>query len=134
MGKSQAKGATLKYKDTTWKTVNNSGDFDFPLPPADEIDVTTHDSPGNQEEIMPGILKSSKIAIPLTWDDNDTSHTFLLGKQGQVQGFQYFGAGYPTSGSGYAFNAIVNIVFSNKVKDAKRATLNLTICGGTAPT
>lgn len=130
MSKSAAKGATLQVKNSTWQTIKYLGDFDFPQPPADIVDVTTHDSSNNTEEMLPTIFKSSKLSVPLKWDDSDTVHSFLIASNGTAQAFKYTGAGHATA---FAFNAIVSLTFKNPVKGVKEATLELTISDGATP-
>ena len=130
MSKSAAKGATLSVKNTTWQVIKYLGDFDFPQPPVDMVDVTTHDSVNNTEEMLPTIFKSTKVSVPLKWDDSETVHTFLATSNGTVQAFKYTGAGHATA---FAFNAIISVSFKNPVKGVKEATLELTISDGSTP-
>jgi hypothetical protein len=130
MGKSAAKGAILQVKNTTWQTVKYIGDFDFPMPPPQIEDATTHDSPNNQEEMIPTILKAPKIVIPIKWDDGDTVHQFLITSNGTVQSYSYQGTGHS---SAFKFNAITEVTFKNPVKGIKESTLTLTVSDGNTP-
>lgn len=130
MSKSAAKGALLKIKDTTYKSILGLGDFNFAPFEVDIIDVTSHDSANNFEEKIPGIKKPARISIPITWDDSDAVHQLLVTNNGTAQDFEYTGTGKP---SAYKFTAIIGLVFENPVKGAKRATLDLTISTGTQP-
>ena len=130
-----AKGATLKYKSlTVWTALNNIGDFTFPLPPPDIVDVTNHGSPNGQEQSIISIKKNPKITIPIIWDEADTSHQWLVTNNATIQAFQYTGTGTGTTPTPIAFNAAIELTFDNKVKDAKRASLTLTVTDGNIPT
>ena len=131
MGKTAAKGASLSIKQTgAYTAIPNIGDIEFVPFEQDIIDVTTQDSPNNTEEKIPGIRKNSKLNFPIVWDDTNTVHMFLIASHGTVQSFTYTGAGYT---SGFKFNAIINLKYSNQVKGAKKASLELVISDGNTP-
>lgn len=130
MGKSAAKGAILQVKNVTWQTIPYVGDINFDPFNIDRIDVTTQDSPNNTEEKIPGIKKAAKLSFPLTWDDANAIHAFLLASNGTVQSFGYQGAGALAV---YKFNAIMEVMFENPVKGAKKATLDLELSDGNTP-
>ncbi len=130
-----AKGATLKYKSlTVWTDLTNIGDFTFQLPPPDVVDVTNHGSPNGQEQSIISIKKNPKITIPIIWDEADTSHQWLVTNNATIQAFQYTGTGTGTTPTPIGFNAAIELTFDNKVKDAKRASLTLTVTDGNIPT
>jgi len=128
---SAAKGAVLKGKNTTYQTIKNTGDFDFPMPEAVIEDTTSHSTTANQEEKSPTILQAPVITIPIVaWDDADTQHMWLISNNGTVQSFSYNGTGH---GTDFKFNAIIGLSFGNPVKGVKKATLKLTVANGDTP-
>jgi hypothetical protein len=131
MGASAAKGAILQGKNTTYQTITNTGDFDFPMPAPVIEDITSHSTSANQEEKFPTILQAPVISVPITaWDDSATMHAWLVTNNGTVQAFKYTGAGHATA---FAFNAIIELTFSNAVKGVKKAVLKLTVANGDTP-
>jgi len=131
MSKTAAKGAILQVKNVTWQTIPQVGDINFDPFAVDRIDVTTQDSPNNTEEKIVGIKKAANLSFPIVWDDSNAVHAFLLASNGTVQSFAYQGAG---AVSLYKFNAIMEVMFENQVKGAKKATLTLELSDGNTPT
>lgn len=130
MGKSSAKGATLQYKDTTWKTIVNLGDFDFKPFEQSFADVTSHDSPAGTEEQIAVIKKLPKLKVPITLDEAATSHQWLITNMGTTQSFKYTQAGSSTT---YAFNANYELTFKNPVKGVKMVEIDFTFTDGSTP-
>lgn len=86
MAKYAAKGLTLQYENPplTWVTVPNVGDISLNLGEADEIDVTTHDSPGGFREFIAGFKNAAEFTIPLVYDPALTTHAYLRTQMGGV--------------------------------------------------
>lgn len=82
MTKRSAKGTLLQYESSTspstFTTVPGVQDFTVPLGEKDEIDVTTHDSPGGYEETVLGIGRLPTFNVPVMWDGANTTHKAIL--------------------------------------------------------
>lgn len=84
MAKLAAKGALFQYESATgpsvWSTVPCVGDFDMPtVGERDEIDITNHDSAGDYEETILGIIRTPVLSIPITaWDGALTHHAAMV--------------------------------------------------------
>ncbi len=84
MAKYSAKSTLLQYESATgpsvFSTVPCIGDFDFPLVgQRDEIDVTNHDSAGDYEETLLGIIRTQEISLPVVaWDGASTHHAAMV--------------------------------------------------------
>lgn len=85
MAKMAAKGAIVAYESATtpssvFSTLPGVGDFDLPLVgDREEIDATSHDSTGDYEETVLGVIKTPSISIPIKgWDGADTHHAAMV--------------------------------------------------------
>lgn len=79
-----AKGAIFAYKSSTepstFSTIPGIGDFDLPVVgERDKIDVTSHDSVGDYEEKILGVIRTPTISIKVNkWDATNTHHASLV--------------------------------------------------------
>lgn len=84
MAKMCAKGAIFAYESSaspsTFSTLPGVGDFDMPLVgERDEIDVTSHDSTGDYEETVLGVIRTPTITVPINgWDGSNTHHAAMV--------------------------------------------------------
>jgi len=82
MTKRSAKGTLLQYESATgpsvFTTIPGVEDFTIPLGEKDEIDVTTHDSPGGAEETVLGIARLPTFGVPIMWDGANTHHKAIV--------------------------------------------------------
>lgn len=84
MAKMAAKGAIFAYESSTspstFSTLPGVGDFDLPLVgERDEIDVTSHDSVGDYEETILGVIRTPTITVPINgWDGSNTHHSAMV--------------------------------------------------------
>lgn len=83
MTKRAAKGTLIQYQTAVgppavYTSIPGLGDFNVPLGEKDDIDVTTHDSPGGYEETVPGIGRLPAWSVPAMWDGANTVHKALL--------------------------------------------------------
>lgn len=51
--------------------------FDGPSESADQLDVTTHDSPGDYREKLPSFLDAGEVTLEVLWDPALISHVNL---------------------------------------------------------
>lgn len=79
-----AKGAIFAYESSTepstFSTIPGIGDFDLPVVgERDKIDVTSHDSAGDYEEKILGVIRTPTISIKVNkWDATNTHHAALV--------------------------------------------------------
>ncbi len=73
-------GATIRLgrgADPTWTGLVGIGDFDLPTSEADEVDNTSHSSPGRAKEYGAGMLDNGTMSVPLDYIP-DTEQDILL--------------------------------------------------------
>jgi predicted secreted protein len=58
-------------------TVAEVGDIKGPELSRDDIDVTSHDSPADYEELIGGLKKSGDVSFKINWAPGDGSHAAL---------------------------------------------------------
>ena len=79
-----AKGAIFAYESSTepstFSTIPGVGDFDLPVVgERDKIDVTSHDSAGDYEEKILGVIRTPTIQLKINkWDATNTHHASLV--------------------------------------------------------
>lgn len=79
MAKHAAKGAIIQVEISTVLTaIPQSGDFTVDPGEREEIDVTTHDSPGNSREYILGKKNPPDFEIPVIFDSANAVHAYLL--------------------------------------------------------
>ena len=80
MSKYAAKGTVLAYENpgATWNTIPGVQDFELPLGEKEEIDVTSHDSAGSDDESVLGINVREAFDVPMVWDGSTTHHAALV--------------------------------------------------------
>jgi hypothetical protein len=80
------------------------GDIDGPEYSTDEIDVTSHDSPGRGEEVIPGLKRWGAVSFPMNsvpddpgqqdlwvaWEDGTTDTYVITRTDGIQEGFEGF--------------------------------------------
>lgn len=128
MAKYAAKGLILAYESATgpsvFSTIPCVGDFDLPLMgERDEIDVTNHDSAGDYEETLLGVIRSPSINVPITaWDGVSTHHAAMVTK-GQSNTLVNFKATMKDTKVATFSGYIKGVNVSNPVNGALSATL-----------
>jgi predicted secreted protein len=82
MAKYAAKGTVLAYLSATgpdvYSTIPGVQDFELPLGEKEEIDVTSHDSSGSDDESVLGINVREAFDVPMVWDGAATHHAALV--------------------------------------------------------
>lgn len=53
------------------------GDFDLPAAEAEEVEVTSHSSPGRTREFVPGMIDNGAMALPLDYVPNSDQDVLL---------------------------------------------------------
>jgi hypothetical protein len=64
----------------TWTELVGIGDFEFPTGDADEVETTSHSSPGRTKEFIGGLRDNGTLAVPLDYipeSDQDMLLRFL---------------------------------------------------------
>lgn len=136
MGGISAFGTLLKRGDggtgtagEAFTTIANATNIGGPKMKAEQIDVSSHDSPSGYEEFVAGIKRGGEIALDLNFDPNNATHEQLLDDfdGGAVHNYQL---SFPSTPSvTWTFAAIVTEVgpeapFEDKLSCS--ATLKLT--------
>lgn len=131
MAKLAAKGTVLAYESatSTYTTIPGVQDFDLPVVGSrDEIDVTSHDSSGDYEETVLGIIRTQEISVPMVWDGTNAHHAAMLAhaQAGTSENFKVTAKDTKT----YSFAAYVKAVnISFPVNGAQTATMTLKVTG-----
>lgn len=76
MAKYSAFGTQLKRGATTIAQVKSIGGMGLAV---DTEDVTTHDSTGGWEEVVPTILRSGEVSVEIAYDPNAATHKNAAG-------------------------------------------------------
>lgn len=72
----------------TWFELKGVGDFDLPSNEVDDVDVTSHSSPGAAKEYIPGLADNGTLSLPLDYlpeSDQDELLRFLVAARELVQ-------------------------------------------------
>lgn len=126
MAKLAAKGTILAYENpsSTWNTIPGVQDFEFPLGEKEEIDVTTHDSPGNADETVLGISTREAFDVAMVWDGTNTHHAALVTRHGADTATVFKITAKDTKT--YTFTGLIkNISLSFPVRGAQTATVTI---------
>jgi predicted secreted protein len=133
--KISAKGTIWKVKkDGVFTAVPYVGSFNFNPPgTTDDVDVTTHDSPGNLREYINGLSDTSELSIPLVYAANNAVHKFLIAMSGSTPVDNQIIL--PTVNTTYAFAAnLKGFDIEAPTDNAQRATVSMKITGTVATT
>lgn len=135
MSQGTALGALLEYATdfvdaetaVTYAEVKNCGAYDFPYGTGQKIEVTAHGAA--KKKFVPGIIDPGIVSIPIVWDDDETSHDWLMTNLHTKQQFRYTAK---DSATPVVFLAIIkSIVAANPVGTGpKERTLVLRRSGG----
>lgn len=133
MAKRAAKGAILAYESATgpsvYSTIPGVQDFDMPVVgERDEIDVTSHDSSGDYEETVLGIIRSPVISVPVVWDGATTHHAAMVTRAQANTLTNFKVTTIDTKIHAFA-GYIKGVTTSNPVSGALTATLSIKITG-----
>lgn len=134
MAKYAAKGALFQYESSTgpsvFTTVPCVGDFDMPVVgERDEIDITNHDSSGDYEETLLGVIRTPVIQIPITaWDGASTHHAAMV-TRAQANTLTNFKVTTKDTKVHTFAGYIKGVTTSNPVNGALSATLSVKISG-----
>jgi len=72
-------GGTVTPQDESFTTVAKVGDIQGPAYTRDNVDVTSHDSPLDYEELLATIKKSGELTFSLFWLPTDPTHDATTG-------------------------------------------------------
>lgn len=76
-----ATGTQLQvFVAAAWHAVGSIRSLSGPGFEVDTVDVTTHDSPGAVEEIIPTILRPGEVEAEMLFDPADADHELLLSR------------------------------------------------------
>ena len=135
-----AKGTTFETGGAasgaaSWVTVDGVQSLGIPSDTADEIDVTTHDSPSSRKEFVNGLVDSDDLTVSLIYDAAEASHETLRSVAGGVaQHFRVTLTG-PASNTIHTFTALVKGFAIDLPHDgAQTATATLKRSGADAVT
>lgn len=134
MAKLAAKGALFQYESSTgpsvWSTIPCVGDFDMPtVGERDEIDITNHDSAGDYEETLLGIIRTPVLSIPITaWDGTGTHHAAMV-TRAQANTLTNFKVTTKDTKAHTFAGYVKGVTSSNPVNGALGATLSIKITG-----
>ena len=79
----------------------------IPSDSADELDVTTHDSPGGRKEFVNGLIDSDDLSVSIVYDAADADHAALrVAAGGVAQHFRITLTG-PASNTVHTFDGLV---------------------------
>jgi len=133
-------GVTISRAGNTIGELNKIGGISFRR---DMIDVTTHQSAGGYEEVLPGIIKTGSVPIAGNFYPGDTAGQIGLKSDLDNGTLQTFAISFPaTTGTSFTFSAYVEeftigevdvngiIPFSASLKITGQPTLGITLSNG----
>jgi predicted secreted protein len=104
-------------------------DFDLPTGEADQVDVTTHDSPDRTKEYISGLFETGEVGFEVLWDPAvETTHQdlFDLKATGDTRNWKVT----DPDGIDYEFAAFVTALeIGHPVADAITAKITIKISG-----
>ena len=107
-----AQGTKLYMEDPatpgTYIPIAKAKDISLPSSTTDLIEVTDHDSPNGRKEYIGGLIDSDELTIGINWDAEDTSHSMVETRVGELHTFRIeFNNTGGTNGTRYTFDAII---------------------------
>lgn len=74
-----AQGTPVAYENpaSTWNDIPDCGDYELPSESAEDIDVTSHSSPGARKEYISGLVDSDEMSLPIKYDPAEDHHNYF---------------------------------------------------------
>lgn len=132
MGAKFAKGTQLQQGDAAtpevFTTIPGVDDIEYTPPQPEEIDITSHSSPGNYAETYYGLMSGGQVSTEIFYDPSNAEHVKLRNKHGVTVARNYKLIDPSPENETVSFKALVKVTFTYPTKNVRKmkVTLNIT--------